>query len=311
MTMNKQKILISPSSFGKCGTQPLDMIKKNNFDVILNTFGRKLKTDEVINLGKDCVGIIAGVESLNSIVLESLPGLKCISRCGSGIDNIDLEKAKELKIVVKNTPYGPTKAVAELTIGLIYDILRQISARDRAIRNGMWNKEMGNLLADKTVGILGLGRIGRSVAELLLKLDAKVIGYDISPDENWLKKTNISLVPITDMIKKCDILCIHVSHEPKEKYLIGKNEIATMKKGAFIVNLSRGGVVDENALLDALKKNHLKGAAVDVFQHEPYRGPLINLENIVLTPHIGSYALESRLQMEIESVENLLSVLKG
>ena len=308
MIKKKNKILISPTSFGKCGMQPLEILK-NNYEVVLNPFGRKMTPDEIIKHGRDCVGIIAGVELLDDTVLESLPNLRCISRCGSGIDNVDMKKAKELNIIVKNTPYGPTRAVAELTIGLIFDVLRQISLRDRSIRKGEWNKKMGFLLKDKTVGVLGLGRIGRTTAELLLKLDAKVIGSDINPDKEWLKKTKIPLFSFNDLIKKSDILCIHVS-SPGDKYLIGKKELGSMKKGSYIVNLSRGGVVDEKALYNALKNKHLAGAAVDVFEQEPYKGSLIKLDNIVITPHIGSYAKESRLKMEIETVENLLDVLR-
>jgi len=309
MIEKKNKILVSPTSFGRCGSQPLDLLEKNNYDVILNPFDRKLTPDEIIKLGRDCVGIIAGVESLNAKVLESLPYLRCISRCGSGIDNVNLKKAEELNIVVKNTPYGPTRAVAELTIGLIFDVLRQISSRDRSIRNGKWNKEMGFLLRDKTVGVLGLGRIGRNVAELLLKLDTNVIGSDINPDKEWLKKTKIPLFSFDELIKKSDVLCIHVSSSNNE-YLIGKKELNSMKKDSYIVNLSRGGIVDEKALYDVLKNKHLAGAAVDVFQQEPYTGPLTELDNIVLTPHVGSYAKESRLEMEIEAVQNLLDVIK-
>ena len=309
MIEKKNKILVSPTSFGKCGSQPLDLLEKNNYEVVLNPFGRKMTPDEIIKLGRDCVGIIAGVESLNAKVLESLPYLRCISRCGSGIDNVNLKKAEELNIVVKNTPYGPTRAVAELTIGLIFDVLRQISLRDRLIRNGKWNKEMGFLLRDKTVGILGLGRIGRNVAELLLKLDTNVIGSDINPDEEWLEKTKIPLFSFDELIKKSDVLCIHVSSSDY-KYLIGKKELNFMKKDSYIVNLSRGGIVDEKALYDVLKNKHLAGAAIDVFQQEPYTGPLTELDNIILTPHVGSYAKESRLEMEIEAVQNLLDVIK-
>lgn len=309
MIEKKNKILVSPTSFGKCGSQPLDLLEKNNYEVVLNPFGRKMIPDEIIKLGRDCVGIIAGVESLNAKVLESLPYLRCISRCGSGIDNVNLKKAEELNIVVKNTPYGPTRAVAELTIGLIFDVLRQISSRDRSIRNGKWNKEMGFLLRDKTVGVLGLGRIGRNVAELLLKLDTNVIGSDINPDKEWLKKTKIPLFSFDELIKKSDVLCIHVS-SPDDKYLIGKKELNSMKKDSYIVNLSRGGIVDEKALYDVLKNKHLAGAAIDVFQQEPYTGPLTELDNIILTPHVGSYAKESRLEMEIEAVQNLLDVIK-
>ncbi len=311
MTEVKNKILISPTSFGKCGNEPLDLLKKNNYEVILNPFGRKMTPEEVISLGGDCVGVVAGIESLNSTVLESLPHLQCISRCGSGLDNIDIDKAKELEIEVKNTPEGPTRAVAELTIGLILDLLRKISLRDRAIRNGKWNKEMGYLLKDKTVGVLGLGRIGRTVAELLLKLDVKVIGSDIHPDINWLDKTNISLVSFKELLKKSDIICLHVSFSPKQNCLIGKNELSLMKKDSYLVNLSRGGVVDEVVLFNFLKNKHLAGAAIDVFLQEPYSGPLRKLENVVLTSHVGSYAKESRLQMEMDAVENLLEVLHG
>lgn len=310
MTNSRNKILISPTSFGKCGNRPLELLEKNNYEVVLNPFGRKMTSDEIIELGKDCAGVIAGVESLNATVLESLPRLRCISRCGSGVDNIDLDKAKELGIVVNNTPYGPTRAVAELTIGLIFDLLRQISLRDKGIRNGKWNKEMGFLLKGKTVGVLGLGRIGRTVAELLIKLDAEVVGSDISPDKEWLKTTKISLVSFDELIKKSDIVCVHVSVSPDNNYLMSKKELASMKKGSYIVNLSRGGIVDENALYHALKGNHLAGAAVDVFQQEPYKGPLTELEDVVLTPHVGSYAKESRLEMEIQAVENLLYVLR-
>lgn len=307
----KNKILISPTSFGKCGSQPLDLLKKSNYDIIFNPYGRKMTPDEVINLGRDCIGIVAGVEFLNSTVLESLPYLRCISRCGAGIDNIDLEKAKELNIAIKTTPYGPTRAVAELAIGLIFDVLRKISLRDQSIRNGKWNKEMGFLLKDKTVGVLGLGRIGRTVAELLLKLDAKVVGSDINPDRKWLEKIKIPLVHFDELIKKSDILCIHVSFSNDKRYLIGKNELALMKKGSYLINLSRGGIVDETALYNFLKSKHLAGAAVDVFQQEPYTGPLTKLDNVVLTPHIGSYAKESRLEMELQAVKNLLDCLNN
>ncbi|MBU0666613.1 MAG: hydroxyacid dehydrogenase, partial [Nanoarchaeota archaeon] len=171
----KAKILISPTSFGKCGSKPLNILKQNNFDIIQNPYARKMKPNEIINIGKDCIGIIAGVETINESVLKSLPNLRCISRCGSGTDTIDLEKAQEMGIIIRNTPFGPTRAVAELTTGLILDLLRQISRRDRNIRNNIWDKQMGYLLQKKTVGILGLGRIGKTVAELIQCFDTNVI----------------------------------------------------------------------------------------------------------------------------------------
>lgn len=306
----KGKILITPSSFAKCGNQPLELLRKNNYITILNPYGRKMTPDEVIQLGKECIGIIAGVESLNSKVFKSLSSLRCISRVGVGIDNVDLKCAKELGLIVKNTPEGPTRAVGELTIGLIFDMLRKISFRDRELRKGKWNKEMGYLLQDKKIGIIGLGRIGRTVAELLSTLGARVSGNDINPDTNWAKIKNVPLLPLSVLLKDSDIVCIHISSSGNIP-LIRKKEIDMMKKGSFLVNISRGGVIDEDALYVALDNGYLAGAALDVFDQEPYSGPLTKLDNVILTPHIGSYAKESRLEMETQAVKNLLEVLKN
>ena len=306
----KAKILISPTTFGTCGKQPLELLEKENCEVILNPFGRKMTPDEVIKLGKNCIGIVAGDEPLNATVLESLSSLRCISRCGIGMDNVDLEKAKELGIGVRNTPDEPTRAVAELTVGVIFDVLRNISYCDREIREGRWNKEMGSLLLNKRVGILGLGRIGRMVAELLSGLGATVFGTDVQPDTRWLATHKVSLLSFEDLVRESNILCIHIPYSKDNRHIIGKKEIESMKIGAYLINLSRGGIVDEDALYQALKSNYMAGAAFDVFEQEPYIGPLTELDNVILTPHIGSYAKESRLKMEVQAVKNLLEVCK-
>lgn len=305
----KAKILISPTTFGTCGKQPLELLEKEKCEVFLNPFGRKMTPDEVIKLGKNCIGIVAGDESLNATVLESLSSLRCISRCGIGMDNVDLEKAKELGIGVRNTPDEPTRAVAELTVGVIFDVLRNVSYCDREIRKGNWNKEMGSLLLNKRVGILGLGRIGRMVAELLLGLGATVLGADVQPDTKWLATHKVSLLSFEDLVRESDIFCIHIPYSKDNRHIIGKKEIESMKIGAYLINLSRGGIVDEDALYQALKSNHLAGVALDVFEQEPYTGALTERDNVVLTPHIGSYAKESRLKMEVQAVKNLLEAI--
>ncbi len=305
-----KKILISPSSFGTCGSQPLDQLKTAGYQALLNTFKRRLTADEVLELGAGCIGIIAGVEPLNETVIEGLPQLQCISRCGVGMDNIDLEKAHEHGVVVCNTPYGPTRAVAELTVGLIFDVLRGISRRDRKIRQGQWDKKMGFLLQGKQVGIIGLGRIGRLVGELLLCLGACVYGYDINPDTSWLKKHKVPLIPMEQLLRESDIICVHTFYTKGSEYLLGKKQLSMMKKEAILINMSRGGVVDEQALFQRLQSNKLSGAALDVFEQEPYNGPLTTLDSVVITPHIGSYAREARLQMELQAVQNLVHTLE-
>ena len=155
------KILISPSSFGQCGLEPLEILKQNGFEIINNPFGRKLTEDEVIEHASDVVGIVAGVEPLNKKVMDNLPNLKCISRVGVGMDSVDLDYAKEKGIKVVNTPDGPTRPVAELTIALTMDLLRSVSKADRNVKSKIWKKEIGNLILNKTIGIFGFGRIGK------------------------------------------------------------------------------------------------------------------------------------------------------
>ncbi len=303
------RILVSTTTFGTCGRQPLDLLEQAGYKVILNPYGRNLTAQEVGEMAKDCDGIIASVEPLSASVLESLPLLQCISRCGVGTDNIDLNKAKELGIAVMTVPDGPTRGVAELAVGLMIDLLRTISHCDREIRQGKWHKEMGRLLLDRKVGIIGMGRIGRAVAGLLVALGARVAGTDISPDIKWFASTGVSLLSFQDLLEDSEIVSIHIPYSSENRHIIGAKEIASMPKGAYLLNLSRGGVVDEVALYGALSSSHLAGAALDVFEKEPYTGPLIGLDNVVLTPHAGSYARENRLYTETQAVINLLECL--
>jgi len=174
-----------------------------------------------------------------------------------------------------------------------------------------WKKSAGNLLSGKTVGILGLGRIGRSVAETLLKLDAEVIGTDIHPDESWANECGVRVVSLDELFMRSDILSLHLSAVSENPFILGNDEIAKMKDGAWVINVSRGNLVDDIALADALRFGKLTGAAMDVFPDEPYSGPLCELDNMVMTPHVATLTKESRVQMETEAVQNLLDVLCG
>jgi len=308
--MKTNKVLTSPSSFGQISQIPFDLLKENGFDVINNPYGRKLTENEVIELAKDCIGIVAGVESLSSSVLDSLPLLKCISRVGVGMDNVDLDYAKGKGIIVVNTPDGPTRSVAELTLAMTLALLRKIPQADSAMKNKQWNKQIGNLIFGKQIGIIGLGRIGRLVAELFTGIGNPVIGFDLYPDEKWAKEKGVKIKTFDEVIREADVLTLHIPGNKNNEAVIGEKELQKMKSDAFLINISRGGVVDEDALYRALSTKKLSGAALDVFSKEPYSGALCNLDNIVLTPHLGSYAKEGKLQMEIDAVNNLINVLK-
>jgi len=299
----ERKIAISTSSFGKEDKNVFEPLIRKNIQITTNPYGRKMKKEEVIELSKDSCGIIAGTEILDAEVLGKLKNLKVISRCGVGIENVDTDTAKKLGMKVFNTPDGPTLAVAELTICLILSLLRKVNYADRCIRENAWQKTMGNLLYGKKVGIIGFGRIGKKVAELLKPFNCELAYCDpnVKNDLN-----NANKLELKNLLMWADIISIHVS---SKEQILGQKELNNIKKGSWLLNLSRGGVVDENALYDLLKNNHLSGAAIDVFTQEPYAGSLRELENVILTPHFGSYAKEARIKMEKEAVQNLLTGL--
>jgi len=300
------KVAISTSSFGKYDRIPLDQLEKERIEFVLNPYSRKLTREEVLELAKGITGLIAGTEPLDASVLRKLKGLKVISRCGVGTDNVDLITAEDLGIQVFNTPSGPTLAVAELTIGLILDLLRKVSFMDRKLREGLWEKNMGNLLCGKRVAIIGFGRIGQKVADLLTPFGVDIAYCDICSIEcSFPEKKKV------DLLSWADIITLHCSATLDDGPIIRKEEIKRMKKGAWLINGSRGGLVDEEALYWSLKAGHLSGAALDVFENEPYTGPLRELDNVILTPHIGSYARESRIEMELQAVRNMIKGLKS
>ena len=299
------KIAITTSSFGVYDSTPLTLLQQEQIGYSINPFGRKLTGKEVIDIAVGIDGIIAGTELLSNDILKQLHGLKVISRCGVGLDNVDLRAAQRLGIKIFNTPEGPTLAVAELTVGLILNLLRKVGVMDRQLRNGIWKKQMGNLLRGKKVAIIGFGRIGQKVAELLSPFGVE-IGYNDTCKINTSFQSNEK----EELLAWADIITLHCSADSDCKSIIGATEFKIMKKGAWLINASRGGLVDENALYRSLVNGRITGAALDAFENEPYKGTLRELDNIILTPHIGSYAKEGRIQMEMAAVDNLIQAFR-
>ena len=300
-------ILCTTSSFGECGPNTFDLLEKKGFQPVINPFGRKLSEGELKNL-LDLyrpVGILAGTEPITRSVLKKAKDyLKVISRVGVGWDNVDRKSAEEFNIQVFRTKGVLNQAVAELTLGYILSALRAIPFQYRQICEGVWLKKMGRLLQDKVVGIIGFGSIGQCVGKLVTAFGSKVIYYDPIPtDVSWA-----TLVSLGELLIQADIITVHASGSNQ---ILGEKELNSFcKQGVIVVNTSRGGLVDEEALYKALISGHVAYACLDVFDQEPYSGPLSRLENVILTPHIGSYALEARIRMEELAVENLLQGLK-
>jgi D-3-phosphoglycerate dehydrogenase len=304
-------ILISTSSFARYSRGPLDRLEGWGASYRLNAKGRKLTAEEISALLRDIDGLIAGTEPLTREVLEGAPRLKVISRCGTGLDNVDLSAASELGIQVRNTPEAHVDAVAELTLAAILDVLRHVTEADRCIRNGEWRKPMGRLLRGKTVGLIGLGRVGRRLIELLQPSEVALLATDPHEDCEYAAEHRVEYVKLDELLQGADVVSLHLPFCEEIRHLIDEERLSRMRPGAVLVNCARGGIVNEEALAVALEKGLIGGAHVDTFEREPYEGPLTELENVTLTPHIGSYAIEGRVQMEREAVENLIECMSN
>ena len=297
------KVLIGPSSFAEIDPEPMDRLVESGCTVIDNPYKRKLTKNEVIELLSDGItGIIAGLEPLDREVLETST-LKVLSRCGSGMSNVDIDTAERLGIKVYSTPFGPVNAVAELTLACLLSLLRELPRMDQALHEKKWEKRIGSELKGKKVAIIGFGRIGRRVYELISAFGSQVITVDPVFDG---KINDVKLMTLNNALKEADIISIHSS---STACLLGKNEFALMKDGVYLLNAARGEVIDEKELIIALDSGRVAGAWLDTFTEEPYSGPLCNYPQVILSPHVGSYTKECRLTMESEAVENLLKGL--
>lgn len=296
-------VLIGPSSFSAQDQSPLDRLLATGCRVIDNPFKRRLTKLELLDLlSRGVTGLIAGLEPLDREVLTK-SNLKVISRCGSGLSNVDLESARELGIKVYSTPCAPVEAVAELTLGAMLCLLRMISQLSRDLHEGKWNKRIGFQLKGKTVVIIGFGRIGQRVASLLAPFEVRILAVD---PQHVQAVAGVSVEALDEALPQADIIVIHANGR---ECILSDREFGLLRKGVFLLNAARGTSVDEAALIHAIERGTVAGAWLDTFSREPYEGPLTRYPQVILTPHVGSYTAECRRQMETEAVENLIAGL--
>jgi D-3-phosphoglycerate dehydrogenase len=255
-----------------------------------------------------------GVRSASKITAATLanPGkLKIIGRAGVGVDNIDVKAATDKGILVINTPQGNAAAAAELAIGLMFALARKIPQAAQSMRQGIWEKKkfMGTEIAGKTLGVVGLGNIGRQAAERGVGLKMSVVGFDPYPPKQV--PAGVKLVSFDELVAQADFVTLHVPLVPETKGLFGAATFAKMKKGSYLINCARGGVVDEIAVLEALNAGQLAGAALDVFAKEPPEpSPLFEHENLIAIPHLGASTREAQEKVAIELAEVFVGFLK-
>ena len=294
-----KKLFIATSSFYNISDKLKNHLKKKNFSLKFNPYKRKLKEDELINLGNDANFIIAGTENYNIKVINKLNKLQHLFRLGSGTDNIDLNLLNKKKIRFSKSKITPEVAVVELIVGYIFSLYRDIYLHNHNLKKNIWDKKMGFTLNGKTLGIIGYGKIGKYLKNVLKNFNVKFLIYD-------KKKRKSNNATLTTLIKNSDIISLNVSLLNKDLILDKKN-LKKIKKNAIVINTSRSEVLDYEYLYDLLKKQKILGAALDVFPKEPYFGKLSILDNVILTPHIGSYAKEIRVKMEEEAIHKIIS----
>jgi D-3-phosphoglycerate dehydrogenase len=302
-------IFVTLSTFAEYSDEPLHLLQQSEFSFLVNPHGRRIKPEEVVEMGRACRGLVAGVEPYSAETLAALPRLQCISRCGSGIDSIDLAEARRRNIAVLNTPDEPIIAVAELTLTMILALLRQLPNVNTLTHERQWQRVPGNLLWGKILGIIGLGRIGQRVVELVEPFGVKVIAVEPRPDAGWLKDREVELVDLPQLLARADIVSIHAARSSENQLFLGAPEFAQMKPGAWLVNMARGDMLDEAALNTALDDGHLSGAGLDVFPQEPYTGPLCDNPRAIMSPHQATLTIETRVAMETKAVANLIKFL--
>ncbi len=304
--MDKFPVAITIRSFNTSG-HAMKELEADFFVVYTNQTGARLSEQDLISAIKNAEYVIAGTEQFSQRVLESADKLRAISRVGVGTDSIDLHYASEHEIQVLNTPEAPVISVSEHALALLLAALKRIPQYNQNIRNGDYTIEPGILLSGKTVGIVGLGRIGRRFASVLSALGCKIQYYDpyckSSPDTSWSSSSSL-----VDLVMTSDIISLHSPPMTDGSPLISAEILERCKQGSVIINTARGSLIDESALEKAIQKGIIASAGLDVLSKEPYSGTLLKYPQVILTPHVASNTLESRDLMESEAVQNLIFV---
>lgn len=304
------KALITTVPFGDKNRLPLEMLEAAGIEYLINPIGRKLKEDELAEMVTDFDVLIAGTEPITDTVMSRASRLKLISRVGIGLDSVDLLAAERRGIQVSYTPDAPAPAVAELTIGLMLTLLRSVHVANAQMHRGEWHRYFGRRIPEVTIGIIGTGRIGGRVLRRLAGFGTpRILVNDIHPDLKVAPELKLEWVDKEEIYSHADIISLHVPLTVQTKNMIRREHLLQMKPDAMLINTSRGGIVNEHDLAGVLKTGHLSGAAIDVFEQEPYTGELAQIDRCLLTSHMGSMSVDCRTRMEIEATEEAVRFL--
>jgi len=307
------KALITTIPFAEKNELPLKLLEEAGVDYLINPTGKKYTEEELAGVIADFDYIVAGTEPITEHVMNQAKNLKLIARVGIGLDSIDLQAAAKKDIKVSFTPDAPAPAVSELTIGLMISLLRHTHVSNLHMHNSNWYRYLGRRISEVTVGLIGVGRIGKGVTQRLAALGCKrVLGNDLNKDDSDINSIkNFQWVDKDVIYREADVISIHAPLTNETRHMIAKDELNNMKHDAVLINTARGGIVNEDDLYCVMIDGHLSGAAIDVFEREPYKGRLNEIDRCLLTSHIGPMTADCRSQMEIEAVQEVVRFVKG
>ena len=306
------KVLSTSPTFGFYVSEPVEYLESHGCNVELISKGKEIPERQLIQNIGEYDAIIVGIEKITLSVVQSSKKLRIITKHGIGVDNIDVDAASAKGIVVTNAPGTNSDAVADLTFGLFLSLARSIPFADRSVKGGEWPRIVGVQINGKVLGIIGLGQIGKKVAKRASGFDMRVLAYDVFKDEAFAEKWGITYLSLDEVLADSDFISIHVPISPSTRRLISERELNLMKKEAFLVNISRGGIVDEEALYRVLKERGIRGVALDVFAPEPPTGsPLLDLDNVIVTPHMGGYSFEALRETGMVCARSIIDVFEG
>jgi D-3-phosphoglycerate dehydrogenase / 2-oxoglutarate reductase len=305
-----ERVLITSTPFGAVDRRPLESLVEIGAEVRLSPLERRPTEEELVGLVRDIDAVLAGTEPFTAKVMDAAPRLRLISRIGVGLDNIDLLAARERGIEVCFTPDAPIPAVAEMTISLILATLRGVHVSNANMHAGRWHRVLGRSLGESVVGVLGVGRIGKAVLAMLIRMaPRKVLLHDRIEDLSLALEVpglEVEWVSFDRLLAESDVLTVHLPLTSDTRGAIGEKELYRLKPDAIVVNTSRGGVICEEDLYKVLLTGHLGGVALDVFETEPYGGPLREIERCLLTSHMSSASVGCRAQMEAEAAAEIV-----
>ncbi len=310
--MSTYKVIVTARSFGKTDTKAADLLRENGCEVIKLEAANGPLEEQLKKEIVDADAVIAGLEDYPRELIASAKKLKVISRYGVGYDKVDLAAAKDCGVAVTITPGANGDSVADLAMALMLDVARNVTIMDNSIKGKDQRRPSGVEMWQKTLGVIGAGRIGQGVAKRCRGFEMRILCYDMYQNEEFKKACNAEYVDLDTLLKKSDFITIHSPLTPETEKMISTEQFRMMKKDAIIVNTARGGIVDEAALYEALKNGEIRGAGLDATVDEPpYESPLMELENCILTPHAGAATAEASSKMSYMAACNALEVLQS